>query len=246
MTKTIDAHYDNPKLAAIYDYDSGWSVDREFYLSLSGHIPLKILDLGCGTGLICDAYAKRGHQVTGVDPAQSMLEIARNKPNGQKIQWIQSFAQDYSSDNLYDLIIMTGHAFQVLLEEADIKSTFEVMRKHLAVGGRIVFESRNPDIDWSSRWNTKSDFDLPNGRVCEERQVIKTELNYIYFKTSYHFPHETLVSDSKLRFWTLSEIESYLISAGLKIEKLYGDWDESPYIPKDSEEMVFVVKRLEP
>ena len=196
MTKPIDAHYDNPKLAAIYDYDSGWSVDREFYLSLSGHIPMKILDLGCGTGLICDAYAKRGHQVTGVDPAQSMLEIARNKPNGQKIQWIQSFAQDYSSDNFYDLIIMTGHAFQVLLEEADIKATFEVMRNHLATGGRIVFESRNPDIDWSSRWNIKSDFDLPNGKVSEERQVIKTELNYIFFQTSYHFSDETLVSHS--------------------------------------------------
>jgi 2-polyprenyl-3-methyl-5-hydroxy-6-metoxy-1,4-benzoquinol methylase len=73
LKPALDAHYENPKLAEIYDDGNGWSIDRDFYLSLAGDRPIRILDLGCGTGLICDAYAAKGHFVTGVDPAASML-----------------------------------------------------------------------------------------------------------------------------------------------------------------------------
>jgi len=58
-----------------------------------------------------------------------MLEIGRRKPHGQEIEWVQSFAQAYRSDKLFDMIIMTGHAFQVLLEDADILATFSMMNR---------------------------------------------------------------------------------------------------------------------
>lgn len=129
MIKCPTSIYDNPRLAEIYDLDSGWSMDRDFYLSLTGSTRQKILDLGCGTGLICDAYAAKNHDVTGVDPSAAMLRVARQKPHGKKIKWIQSFAQTYHSDKFFDLIIMTGHAFQVLLEDSEIQATFAVMRR---------------------------------------------------------------------------------------------------------------------
>ncbi len=75
----LDLHYTDPALAELYDLDSGWSVDREFYLNLAGSTPKRILDLGCGTGLLGDALAARGHEVTGVDPAAAMLEVARRR-----------------------------------------------------------------------------------------------------------------------------------------------------------------------
>lgn len=46
-----DLHYEHPDLAEIYDLDSGWSVDRDFYLDLASGSPKQVLDLGCGTGL---------------------------------------------------------------------------------------------------------------------------------------------------------------------------------------------------
>ena len=115
-----DLHYDDPSLAAIYDITCGWSEDRNFYLALAGNPPKVVLDLGCGTGLLCDAYAARGHDVTGVDPSASMLDIARQKPHGTEVSWVEATAQDYRSDKRFDLIIMTGHAFQVLEDDADI------------------------------------------------------------------------------------------------------------------------------
>jgi hypothetical protein len=93
-TTALDSHYISPRLAKLYDLDSGWSIERDFYLSLAGESRKRVLDLGCGTGLICDALAAKGHAVTGVDPAPAMLEVARQKPNGSKIEWIESSAQD--------------------------------------------------------------------------------------------------------------------------------------------------------
>src|SRR6202034_1338745 len=37
----------------------------------------RILDIGCGGGLLCEALQARGAQVTGIDLAPSMLETAR-------------------------------------------------------------------------------------------------------------------------------------------------------------------------
>lgn len=115
-----DLHYEHPALAALYDLDSGWSIDRDFYLGLASGRQKRILDLGCGTGLLCDAYASLGHQVTGVDPANAMLDVASTKPYGSHVEWIASTAQSFRSEKRFDLIIMTGNAFQVFIEDQDI------------------------------------------------------------------------------------------------------------------------------
>lgn len=242
----VDTHYENPKLAEIYDFDSGWSVDRDFYLSLSGQERKSILDIGCGTGLICNAYAANGHAVTGVDPSAAMLEIARRKPHGEKIEWIQSLAQSYASQKHFDLIIMTGHAFQVLLEDADVRKTFEVMQRHLKPGGSIVFESRNPEVDWAKKWNYEIDLELPGTVVREERRFLKMESGRMIFDLFYRFLDEELVSRSELRFWSRQEIEDHLGASGLSVDKVLGDWDGKEFDSSSSDEMIFVVRSTPP
>ncbi|MCB1717865.1 MAG: class I SAM-dependent methyltransferase, partial [Candidatus Competibacteraceae bacterium] len=75
-----DTHYEDPRLAAIYDALNPWAADTDFYLSLAPAQPARILDLGCGTGLLACAYANAGHAVVAVDPAAPMLALAREKP----------------------------------------------------------------------------------------------------------------------------------------------------------------------
>ena len=130
-----DLHYTDPILAAVYDLDSGWSEDRDFYLTLAGPAPQRILDLGCGTGLLAEGYAALGHLVTGVDPAPAMLDAARDRPLAGRISYVLATAQGFRLDQRFDLIIMTGHAFQVLLTDPDINAAFATMRAQLAPGG---------------------------------------------------------------------------------------------------------------
>ena len=49
-----------------------------------------------------------------------MLAVARGKPNAGLISYVQATAQEFRLEQRFNLIIMTGHAFQVLLTDADI------------------------------------------------------------------------------------------------------------------------------
>ncbi|MFT5774191.1 methyltransferase domain-containing protein [Hyphomonas sp.] len=82
----VDLYYTHPRLAGIYDLGNAGAEARNFYLSLAGNSPRDILDLGCGTGLVCAAYAARGHRVTGADPPRAMLDVARSKPHGASVE----------------------------------------------------------------------------------------------------------------------------------------------------------------
>jgi len=236
-----DNHYVNSRLAEIYDLDSGWSIDRDFYLSLAGPQPQTILDLGCGTGLLCNAYAAMHHDVTGVDPSTAMLEVARRKPYGNEIEWVQSVSQTYQSNKLFDLIIMTGHAFQVLLEDIDVLQTFSTMRKHLKRGGSVAFESRNPLIDWEKEWNYDMVIELPDSTVHESRRFLTMEHDRMSFELRYQFSDETLVSTSQLRFLSKKDIDERLTASGLCSDKVIGDWDGTPF-DESSKEMIFIVR----
>src|ERR671927_1955362 len=91
-----DEHYMHPRLVEVYDCDSPWSADRDFYLNLAGATPSNILDLGCGTGMLSLAYADEGHRVTAVDPAGGMLRRAREKDGGRRVEWVRCAAQEFS------------------------------------------------------------------------------------------------------------------------------------------------------
>lgn len=86
-------HADARRFDAIYDDDKGflsrwvdgvWRgvVRRRFELTLDYLEPLAgktLLDVGCGSGRYCIAYAQRGAQrVLGVDFAEAMIDIARD------------------------------------------------------------------------------------------------------------------------------------------------------------------------
>ncbi|WDR00916.1 class I SAM-dependent methyltransferase [Devosia sp. J2-20] len=240
MAAANPLHYESPLLARLYDQDSGWSADRDFYLERAGNTPKRILDLGCGTGLLCDAYAARGHSVTGVDPAAAMLAVARNKPNGAQIEWVQATAEQFCSEKRFDLIIMTGHAFQALADEAAVQQTLAVIRTHLAPGGEVVFESRNPAIDWVARWGGETVLQFDGQSVTEAHRNIRLDGAYIHFDTHYTLADAAMVSHNTLLFLTREAIAGQLAQAGLVLNTVMGDWDGTAFDALLSPEMVFV------
>jgi 2-polyprenyl-3-methyl-5-hydroxy-6-metoxy-1,4-benzoquinol methylase len=229
---TPDRHYVDPRLARLYDLDGSGRADTAFYLSLAGSDPRRILDLGCGTGILANAFAARGHVVTGVDPAPAMLDLARGKPQGPRVTWTAATAQSFDSPHRFDLIVMTGHAFQVLLDDADIAATLAVMRRHLAPGGIIAFETRNPALDWVARWHGQEATYTRDGQTI--RQVYHVRHaggDRITFDTQYAVPDATLTSRSTLRFATLDTTACLVRDEGLQVRSLFGDWTPAPLRP---------------
>lgn len=238
-----DLHYDHPSLAELYDVQCGWSEDRDFYLSLAGPAPQSILDLGCGTGLLCNAYAVGGHAVTGADPSPAMLDIAHASPRGTDIEWVAATAESFRAGRRFDLIIMTGHTFQVLLEDRDIAAALTTIHDHLKPNGRAVFESRNPALDWIAKWDHGAEtFDFRGTPIHYTRRVVGRAGERLTFEQSYTLPSDTLTSTSTLRFPPRATIERLAHNAGLTIELTAGDWRDGPFNPASSEEMIFTAR----
>jgi 2-polyprenyl-3-methyl-5-hydroxy-6-metoxy-1,4-benzoquinol methylase len=165
--------YHNAQIAEIYDLANPRAQDTDFYLSLGGLRSRSVLDLGCGTGTLCCALAERGHQVTGVDPAAAMLGVAKQKPHAEQVEWVESTAQSYKSHRRFDLVFMTGHAFQCLLTDPDSLAVLETMRGHLKQRGRAVFETRNPHVDWVGEWAARPPrvHTLSGGQLSETLEI---------------------------------------------------------------------------
>ena len=50
----------------------------------------KFIDVGCGTGALCSVLNQKGLSVTGIDPAQKMLKIAREKAENKHITFVHA------------------------------------------------------------------------------------------------------------------------------------------------------------
>ncbi len=180
--------------------------------------------------------------MTGADPAAAMLAVARAKPHGDRIEWVLATAEAFRSERRFDLVVMTGHAFQVLLTDEAMARALGVVREHLAEGGRFVFESRNPAVDWMARWRQAVTARTVDGAaVTETLRALSREGEFVTFEQIYAFPDETLVSRSTLRFAPREAIEEALAAAGLRAEAVLGDWDGAPFAGAE-EEMIFVVR----
>lgn len=236
-----DLHYTSPTLAAVYDDTRGWSADRGLYLALADRPALRILDLGCGTGLLCRAFAGRGHDVTGVDPAAAMLDVARSGPFGSRVEWIELDAGDYRSERRFDLVVMTGHAFQTLLDEREVAALFRGVREHLAESGTFAFESRNPAVDWAAEcdgWSTR--VETAFGPMTWSITVLDATRASIAFRQDFAFEHETLSSTSRLAFREREALRQGIERAGLALVERFGERDRTPFDPETSPEMIFV------
>ncbi|MEL6691712.1 MAG: class I SAM-dependent methyltransferase [Pseudomonadota bacterium] len=239
-----DLQFSDQRLADLYDLGNAGSDDRDFYLSLAGEAPQDILDLGCGTGLLCLGYAAKGHRVAGVDPAAAMLAVARRAPLSAQVTWVENTSEGFRADQMFNLIIMTGHAFQVLLTDKQVEATLSTMAQHLKPGGLVAFETRNPSLDWDAIWGRSYEMETPQGRVRAVRRMTdrSSAPEFLSFAWDYHFSDGVITSDSTLRFLSADAVTEFVDRAGLRVETILGDWQSGAFDPDLSREMIFKLR----
>lgn len=87
------SEYTDPRLVALYDALNRFAADTAFYIGLATELSASsMVDIGCGTGLPTCKLAHRGHGMTGVDPSRAMLDVARRRPGGEHVRWIEGDA----------------------------------------------------------------------------------------------------------------------------------------------------------
>ncbi len=81
-----------------------------FNLDSSSQKPLKklkILDIGCGGGLLCEPLSKLGAIITGIDPSKENIEVAKlhSKEMNLNINYIRCSPEKLNLENEFDVIL---------------------------------------------------------------------------------------------------------------------------------------------
>jgi len=239
--------FDDDRLAALYDrFSSEERDDFAFYLPLI-RSARAVLDVGCGTGALLKLARDAGHtgRLCGLDPSQAMLNQARERSD---IEWVHGDLTTVAWDRAFDLIVMTGHAFQELIEDDQIRTALAGIRAALTDDGRFAFETRNPLVRGWERWSEQYSGETTDSSgatvraVCElDRPVTGHLVNYTFTYTSPAWP-APLVSASVLRFVDAPTLARFLAEAGLAIEEQYGDWQRGP-LTATSPEIITIARQ---
>jgi SAM-dependent methyltransferase len=230
-----EALYHETFFAQFYDVDSPWSADRTFCLNLAKGCQ-SVLDLGCGTGSLAVKIAKIVPRVVGVDPAAGMLDIALHRPGGDRVTFAQGDARNIRLGEKFDLICMTGHAFQCFLTEDDRVAVMATIAAHLSPNGRFIFDSRNPVCEEWREWTSEKsrrtlrlqqfgEVDAWNDVVFDAASGVATYgTTYCVRATS-----ERRRTQACIAFPSRGELKVLLTQAGLCVESWLGDWDGSAF-----------------
>lgn len=238
----FDRLFDDAAFAGFYDLDNGWGDDLEYCAGLARDAT-SVLDLGCGTGALAVSLGAT-HRVTGVDPAAAMLDIARARPGAQSVRFIEGDARTIRLGETFDLVVMTGHAFQVFLTEEDQRAALRTIAAHLAPEGRFIFDTRNPAarewLEWVPEPSLRILDDPRFGKVRAWNDMTHDEnTGIVAYETHYvaEAGGEHLSTTSRILFTDKAKIEAMLLECGLRAERFAGNWQGGEWTP-DAKEII--------
>ena len=113
------------------------------FVDLSGK---KVLDIGCGGGILAESMAEAGAEVTGIDMAEAPLGVARlhQIESGVQVDYQQSTAEDFAAKHAgqFDVVTCLEMLERVPSPEQVIASVTALLRP----GGHAFFSTinRNP------------------------------------------------------------------------------------------------------
>ncbi|MFI5683846.1 class I SAM-dependent methyltransferase [Streptomyces sp. NPDC051636] len=236
----VDHSFADLSLAALYDSLHPWGPGGDFHLGLVMSAG-SVLDVGCGTGQLLRRARAEGHRgrLMGLDPAAAMLVRAWASEPG--VEWVLGDLRTRLWAGEFELVVMTGHAFQALLGDEEVRTCLRAVRSALAPGGRFVFDTPNPFARAWESWTPERVRRATgaDGRTVRVRQEVRggpvgerVTLTETFDSDGWDRPR---VSTSTLRFLGVEALSGFLAEAGLTVVEQYGDWGRGPVTPASPE-----------
>ena len=194
----------------------------------------RVLELGAGTGRATAFLARTAGRVVAFDLSMDLIAVARRRlARAANVRLLVADMREVALGEEMDLVVAVDDPFVHLTGEADRARAFSVAARHLAPGGRFLLDaawlpprrraaagrSGGLVLDHSSpsglgalrvRETWRCDPDTRLCTACFEYRVGSRAVERACFAA---------------RLWSMDEVEDRAHAAGLRVTRVWGDYD---------------------
>ncbi|ESX66276.1 MULTISPECIES: methyltransferase domain-containing protein [unclassified Mesorhizobium] len=250
--------------AAYYDVEYTDTVDHAFLASLVGGSTRSVLEIPCGVGRNALNLARSGCSIVAVDNEPAMVERLTEKAEKLGFNNVSALVRDLRTLDLeerFDLILVPREAFQLLVDLSQARQSLKALRRHLSDDGTLMidlssfakvrpeqaylqpdyFDPTAPDGSWRFEWTRPlaARLTLSRHRMQQHNCDGTVDVSFRHIRDT-----ETAIDETettiRLRPYCVDEFTALCVDAGLKVEKVFGDYGRNWYQPNDAR-MIFLL-----
>lgn len=212
-------------------------------LAIGGLNGKKVLDVGCGTGLLSVKLAQKGAEVTGIDLSNDMLEVARNRAIdfSLSIEFNQLPMQQIAGNPSFDAAVIAIDSLNYVCTEEEVLQTFKGIYSVLKNGGTLLF-----DVHSTFKMDTiflEGPFTFDNQKIAYIWETEEGEEAYSVYSELAFFVEEgsglyrRFDERHNQRTFPVYIYAEMLSKVGFHIERIFSDWEDEP--PHEESERIF-------
>ena len=130
----------------------------------------RVLDVGCGTGVLAGRLARAGYAVTGLDPSQGMLDVmAETEP---EVEGNRGEGSELPFEDGHFDVVLTVAALHHIAEPEAVRSTLVEMVRVTRPGGRLVVWDHNPRNPYWKNLMARVPQDDGSERLVPEEEIV--------------------------------------------------------------------------
>ena len=205
----------------VFDYDK----EFEFYDSiLKKYNCNKILEIGCGSGMLARRFVNNGYDYLGLDLFNEMLEIARLEVKTDK--FIQCDMRNLSFHKQFDSVMITGRSISYVIDNKGIIDTLKGIHESLVDKGLFVFGAFEANGIFDNFDNFEQNIEHDNKkikRISKLKMNLSTGWTYDWF-AKYIIDDGDKITEfddlTTLRAFTKDEIMLFLKLTGFTLKEI--------------------------
>ncbi len=228
--------------------------DAPFYLEEAKRARGPVLELACGTGRLTIPIAQSGVAIVGLDQSVSMLSYALSKAADAdvNIAWVEADCRQFELGRKFALIFMAFNSMQHLHDPMSLTALFDNVRRHLAEGGRFIFDVFNPSIallnrDPNQRYVDRQYQDPDgHGTITIEQTAVyddAAQVNRITWYFSLPGEKDFRVEQLPMRCFFSQELDLLVRANGFEIAEKFGNFERKPFASGDMKQVVVCRKQ---
>jgi SAM-dependent methyltransferase len=217
--------------------------------------PASVLELGCGTGRLIGAVARRAlahrpdFRLVGLDLSEPLLAVARERIGADPelrdvVRLVQADMTDFELEERFDLVIIAFNGLGFVVGPGRQRACLHAVSRHLAPGGRVAIDVIVPRVSYLALSERTSPVRLGEDlhdpapgiarllRYDTERYDPVRQVDDSVYQYELHHDDGRVERFTRDLSWQMTfpnEMELLMEDAGLRVTERFGDYERTPF-----------------